>query len=117
MYRDVTKQSEEMRYFLSVGREFLIDKGAFTRTTKFLGEGGFGVVYEGVYDFKPIAIKYVPNAKPEDMLQLMSEVNALIRAQSNHIVKFIGIAVNEVHSGQFEVGLYFLFINIQYTVY
>ena len=105
----MTKQSEEVRYFLSVGRELLIDKGAFTRTAKFLGKGGFGVVYEGIYDFKPIAVKHAPSVKPEEMLQLMSEINALIRAQSKHMVKFFGIAVNEVLLGQFEVGLYFLF--------
>ena len=106
------KQSEEMRYFLSIGKQFLVDKGAFTRTTKILGKGGFAIVYEGVYDFKPIAVKYAPNVKPEDMLQLMSEINALIRAQSKHMVKILGVVVNEAHLGQFEVFAYFYFTNI-----
>ena len=96
-----------MRFFLSVGREFLVDKGTFTRTTKMLGRGGFAFVYEGVLDSKPIAVKHAPNVQPLEMLQLMSEINALIRAQSEHVVKILGIAVNEVHPGQFEVLLYF----------
>ena len=82
MCRDVTKQSEEMRFFLSVGREFLVDKGAFTRTTKILGRGGFAFVYKGLLDKKKIAIKHAPNVQPLEMLQLMSEINALIRVQS-----------------------------------
>ena len=103
----MTKQSEEMRFFLSVGREFLIDKGAFTRTTKMLGRGAFAFVYEGVLDSRPIAVKHAPNVKPEEMLQLMSEINTLIRVQSKYVVKILGIAVNETHLGQFEVLLYF----------
>ena len=99
-----------MRFFLTVGREFLVDKGAFTRTTKIVGNGGFAFVYEGVFDSKPIAVKYCPDARPEEMLRLISEINTLIRAKSKHVVKILGIAVIEIYQGQFEVLFIYLFI-------
>eukprot|EP00002_Diphylleia_rotans_P011505 TRINITY_DN2272_c0_g3_i2.p1 TRINITY_DN2272_c0_g3~~TRINITY_DN2272_c0_g3_i2.p1 ORF type:complete len:811 (+),score=178.63 TRINITY_DN2272_c0_g3_i2:55-2487(+) len=58
-----------------------------------LGEGGQGIVYQGTYQEKPVAIKVI---KPdtEDMIVLANEVTSLKRAEHPNIVKVLGITIS-----------------------
>ena len=66
-----------------------------------LGQGGFGVVYKGVYNDKPVAIKQLNAGLSKDALQELkreAEIMFQLSFTSDHIVKVIRICLESPYA-------------------
>jgi serine/threonine protein kinase len=66
--------------------------------SKIIGEGGFGLVYEGILeDGECIAVKILKRDDQQGIREFLAEVEMLSRLHHRNLVKLIGICT-EVHS-------------------
>ena len=80
--------------------DLTIPASAFT-LGRLLGKGGFGAVYEGVYNGKPVAVKQLSAHLSEDALnELKREAGIMFQLglTSEHIVKVIKICLESPYS-------------------
>ncbi|XP_071914419.1 serine/threonine-protein kinase STY13-like isoform X2 [Coffea arabica] len=82
---------------VKIGKELLIDLKHLT-IGSMISEGPYSIVYEGLYNSVPVAVKVIQpdissNVSPERMEKFEREVVMLSRVKHDNIVKFIGAAM------------------------
>jgi serine/threonine protein kinase len=78
---------------ISVSLEIPYDSLTFGQA---LGEGGYGIVYKGVYNHEAVAIKQLKTASvsEEALMEFESEVQVMARLRSRYIVQFYGFCLS-----------------------
>lgn len=65
-------------------------------TSRILGEGGFGVVYRGIFDDgEQVAVKVLKKDKRHGIHEFLSEVEMLSRLHHKNLVKLLGICTED----------------------
>lgn len=65
-------------------------------TSRVLGEGGFGVVYRGMFDDgEQVAVKVLKREKRHGIHEFLSEVEMLSRLHHKNLVKLLGICTED----------------------
>ncbi|XP_021846058.1 receptor-like serine/threonine-protein kinase ALE2 isoform X2 [Spinacia oleracea] len=65
-------------------------------TSRVLGEGGFGVVYRGIFsDGEQVAVKVLKRDKRDGIHEFLSEVEMLSRLHHKNLVKLLGICTED----------------------
>lgn len=65
-------------------------------TSRVLGEGGFGVVYRGIFDDgEQVAVKVLKRDKRHGIHEFLSEVEMLSRLHHKNLVKMLGICTED----------------------
>ncbi|XP_071914506.1 serine/threonine-protein kinase STY13 isoform X2 [Coffea arabica] len=82
---------------VKIGKELLIDLKHLT-IGSMISEGPYSIVYEGLYNSVPVAVKVIQpdissNVSPERMEKFEREAVMLSRVKHDNIVKFIGAAM------------------------
>ncbi|KAL6063116.1 Tyrosine-protein kinase receptor [Balamuthia mandrillaris] len=82
---------------LSVGEMFALDYNEL-EFGKQIGQGSFGVVYQGEWRLTPVAIKLLNNLKQEQLEEFQQEVELMqnLRPHSN-VVLLLGVCVHPEH--------------------